>query len=181
VAGFNDARISALLLGARALRSYPFPGHPDVTIAVRLLADTELDSCRVAAQKALRATAKERGWEPGAMADIDPDLQSRLLERHIVFRSMFDADTVEQENPVRFFETPDEVAKLDSATVTRLMHLYLEHQEWTNPLHELDDEELERFLDDLGKAPAPGVFLAQYAPNTLRRCVRSMASRLRAT
>lgn len=179
MAGFNNDRISGILMGSRSMRIYPFPGHRDITIAVRLLSDGELDDVRAAAQAVVRDQAKKRGWKPEAMVEIDPDCHQRAIERHIVFRSMFDPETIQNDDPARFFETPEDVAKLDSSTVTMLMHLYLEHQEWVNPLEVLDQEQVDELIDALGKASAPEVFLAGFAPNTLRRFAISMASRLR--
>lgn len=182
---FNDDRIQKMIAGAAAADVYPFPGTEDdatpVRIAVRVLTEAEIDEVRLGAQRDLREAAKLRGWDASTLADIDPDLFHRLVERHTIFRAFLDADTVDDAEPARFFEKPADVEKLHSSTTTRLMGLYIEHQEQVSPLRELDAEGVRQLVEALGKAQRPEVFLGSFAPATLRRCVISMASLLRGT
>jgi hypothetical protein len=179
MAKFSDARVREIIAGPRAFRTYDFPGAEGVRIAFRVLTELEIDETRMAAQHEVRAYAKARGWEPQVMVDIDPDLMQRTVERHVIFRAAYDADTIESADPARFFATPDDVKQLDSVTATKLGELYLEHQEWVSPLKQLSDEELKELIDKLGKARAPEHFLGVFAPSMLRRCVISLASRAR--
>lgn len=138
-----------------------------------------MDGCRVAAQEAVRKMARKRGWKPEHYLEIDPHAFDRAIERQVTFRSTFDPETIEDSDPVRFFESPEDIQKLDTVTTTALVGLYLEHQEWVSPLALLEDEEVDELTAALGKEPEPEVYLARFAPSTLRRCVISLASRLR--
>ena len=179
---FNEARVSAAILGSRAARTYTFPGtsiDDAIEVAVRVIPDGEIDSCRVAAQVHVLKLAKTRGWKPDAMVNLDPALLDRELERQIVFRAFIDSETIGQPVPTRFFESVDEVRKLDSVLLTTLVSLYIEHQEWTSGITDVDGEEVERLVEALGKGLTPQVFLGRYAPNTLRSFVIFLAARLR--
>lgn len=182
MAKFGDERVRAVIEGPRAFRAYPFPGDTGdepVRVAMRVLTESELDECRMAAQSELRDRAKTRGWAPESMIDVDPELMQRATERHIIFRATYDVDTIESKDPARFFATPAEVASLDSVTTTALAALYLEHQEWCSPLRQMSDEEIEELTAALGKSQMPEVFLGAFAPSTLRRFALSLACRLR--
>lgn len=179
MAKFSDERVRAIIAGPRAFRVYEFPGADGVHVAFRVLTEAEIDDARMGAQRELREYSKLRGWDPTAVFDFDPDLMQRMVERHIVFRATFDADTIEAGDPARFFEKPDQLRDLDSVTMTRLMELYTEHQEWASPLKQLEPGETEALLDQLGKSQTPELYLGAFAPSMLRRFVISLASRVR--
>lgn len=181
MAKFSDERVRAIIAGPRAFRTYLFPGSDDLRIAMRVLTEAELDECRLAAQTELRDRAKSRGWDSSGVVDVDPELLSRMIERHIVFRATYDPDTIDGDDPVRFFSVPKDVTQLDSVTATKLSELYLEHQEWCSPLRQMSAEDVDALVDALGKAQMPEVFLGAFAPSMLRRFAISLASRLRAT
>lgn len=182
MAGFSDERIRAIIEGKKTPRAYPFPGTTEadeVSIGIRTLTEHELDGCRSAAQRFVRATAKKRGWKVESYVEVDPAVLDRAVEHEVIWRATLDPETLEDKDPARFFESVDVVRKLDSVTTTMLASLYLEHQEWTNPLLTISQDAVEELVEQLGKVPAPQVFLHEFAPNTLRRFVISMASILR--
>ena len=179
MAKFSDDRIRSIIEGPRAFRVYEFPGAEGVEVAVRCLTEAEVDSCRVAAQTHVREQAKKRGWKPEAMVEIDPHCFDRAIERAVVWRSMFDSETISGDDPGRFFDSPKDVATLDSVTLTTLSSLYIEHQEWVSPLALLPQEEVDELVESMGKGPAASVFLGRCAPSTLRHFVISLASALR--
>jgi hypothetical protein len=182
MSSFNDERVRAIVLGARAFRTIPFPAQANadngIEVAVRCLSESELDACRIEAQRELRDRAKTRAWDPASTADVDPDLLTRLIERQVVWRAFYDTATIGSETPSPFFPTPRDVETLDSTTTTNLMHAYLEHQEWINPRAGLSDEEVDSLVDALGKAQSVPVLLARYERGTLLRFVTSMGRRL---
>ena len=182
MAGFSSERIRAIIDGKKAPRAYPFPGtteDDDVSIGVRSLTEHELGGCRGAAQRHVRETAKKRGWKPESYVELDPAVLDRAVEHEVIWRSTLDPETLDDAEPARFFESVDVVRNLDSVTTTMLSSLYLEHQEWTNPLLTISQDAVEELDEQLGKAPAPQVFLHEFAPSTLRRFVISLASILR--
>lgn len=174
MATFNDDRIRAMLLGRRAVHAVPFPGAgPDgPQIGFRLLLDSDLDAARVQASRHVKTL--------GGDLDADPELLDRLIERQIVWRACVDPDD-SSSDPRPFFPSDHDVGKLDSVMVRSLFRAYLEVQDLVSPHARLTDEQLSELCDALGKEPGATVLLDQFAPETLKRCVRSMASRLRAT
>jgi hypothetical protein len=176
---FSDERIRAILTKPTTPRVVAYPAHPELQIAVRCLDDIDLDLCRVEAQRKLRDTAKARGWDPLATSEIDPVLLERKVEREIVLRAFFDAETLSNEKPTPFFASERELALLGSAGVTDLMEVYAENQDWMNPSVSLSPDEERRLVDELGKERTANATLTAIGPATLRRLLISMAKRLR--
>lgn len=181
MAKFSDDRVRAILLGSRAPVVYRVPvGDAHIEVAIRVLSDADLDAARIAGQGELREWAKKRGWpDPSIVADIDPGLLARFIERQYLWRACLDPETVGNDEPARFFDSPADLQRLDSTVVTRLGELFLEHQEWANPAIGLSTDEVEELIDALGKSEAPAVFLGAYAPSTVRRFALSLVRRLR--
>lgn len=85
---FSDEQIRAIITRPTAFRVVAFPGQPDIPLAVKCLDDTELDGCRIEAQRRLREVAKKRGWDVRETVDIDPNLMERFVEREIDRKSV---------------------------------------------------------------------------------------------
>ena len=179
MAKFTDAQVNAIIRGASAFRVIPFPGAPDVSVAVRCLTEMENDAARSEAHARVVKRCKPKGWDPVKYIDADPDAFQRLIERQVLWRAFFDADTIESANPEPFFPSDADVDSLTPAQVAGLTEAYLEHQDWTNPQRQLTEEEVAGLVADLGKASTAEVLLSSFAPNTLRACVISMACALR--
>jgi len=175
---FSDESVRAMICGTSLYQEVPYPSKPELTIAVRVLSEAELDSCRVQAQGAVRQIARKAGWDPKDVVDVDPDLFERLHQRAIVARAFYDPDTTKSKTPIPFFTGPDQVAEVESVVVDDLMRLYLEHQRWVNPLMGLDEEGVRELVETLGKEQRPEVYLGLYERDTLVRCVISLASLL---
>ncbi|MEQ8721041.1 MAG: hypothetical protein RID81_07175 [Sandaracinaceae bacterium] len=172
MATFDDERIRAMLRGRRDVRRYPFPGLEGVEVGIRILSDDDLDNARLEAQRYSRKVKAD--------LEADPDFIARETERQIVWRSCVDPEDTSAE-PRRFFPSDADVRTLDSVTVRTLLDSYMEHQEYVYPWNELDESEVGALVEALGKERTPGVLLAHFAPDTLRRCVRTMARMLRGT
>jgi uncharacterized protein YfdQ (DUF2303 family) len=182
MAKYSDAQIANVLLGRFAFRVVPFPGSPETLVAVRLLTESDVDKCRVMALADLQTIAKQRGVDLAAVTNSDPELQQRLIERHIVWLAFYDHETIEQKSPGRFFELPSEVASLDSTTASKLLELYIEHQILTTPFTTATTEEaVKEIVEALGKGQSAAASLVQYERNTLARLVHILASKLRET
>lgn len=179
MARFSDQRVAAILAGKRDFGIYPFPGLEGVEVAIRVLTDYELDQCRLAAQKWVRDQCKRRGWKTEAAVEVDPQLLDRAIERELLWWACYDSETVSDDEPVRFFEKSLDVGKLDQTQIAALTSAYIERQQWTTPLLQADDEEVDELIEALGKAQVPEVFLGRYAPSTLSRLLITLASRLR--
>lgn len=171
MATFNDDQIQEMLRGRRAVRRVPFPGSEGRHhIGIRVLVDDEVDACRLAAVR----YCKERGADLSA----DPEFLDREIQRQIVWRSTVDPDA-SGDDPPAFFPSFKDVRKLDTVTVEALFNAYLEHQEWVSPIRTLTVEQVRELVDALGKATLPEQALDDLSRDTLRLCVRSMASVLR--
>lgn len=179
---FADHQVAAIIRGARTLRVIDFPGRDGVSVAVRLLADSEVDDCRLRAFGALQKAAAAQGWDVAAITDVDPDLVARMQTREIVAKAFYDPDTIEAERPVPFFSSVAELAReCDAPTVERLFQAYLEHQQFVSPLRTMSEEEVKELVAALGKEPAARVTLAGLDASTLSRLCISLASALRRT
>lgn len=177
MARFSDAQIGAIILGSRAFRVYDFPGHPDVKVAVRSLSETEANGVEVAALHELEDAGKARKWSLGAIAEAAPDFHQRFLQVQTIFRALYDPETIEAAEPVRFFKSAKELAELDAGIVTKLWALYLEHQEWVNPLLVLDEAGAEELAAAAKKDPTGGVIFSGYDRSTLVRLLIALLSR----
>lgn len=179
---YTDAQVNAIIRGPRGLRPVVFPGtegEREVKVAVRVLTDAEMDGCRVQAQHIVRTTATQRGWDPIAANDLDPEHFERMVHRQIVWWAFYDVETIGKEKPERFFPTYDDVASLDTTSVQRLLALYLEHQHFVAPLHMASGEEVKELVEALGKGQGSPVLLDGFERSTLVRLCTSMASALR--
>lgn len=175
---FSDEQIRAIITQPTKLRTVPYPGRPEILVAVRQLDDLELDGCRIEGQRKLRDVAKKRNWDPVQTSDLDPMLLERYVEREIILRSFFDNDTKDHEHPIPFFGSETELVRLGSVGVTDLMALYTENQEWQNPFVTLSEEEEKELVDALGKEPNGELYLTGFEPATVKRLALTLAKRL---
>lgn len=169
MAKFTDKSVLAALAGRKVVRTYAFPGAPNVRIGVRLLSDAELDAARLEAQSICE---KRR-----ANMAIDPEFFDRTLHREIVSRAFVDADKHED----AFFGSQKDVAELDNLTVRSLYELYIAHHQAMDPYAFCPPEEVERLVRTLGESSSSEAILSLYDAPTLRSFVTSMASLLRET
>ncbi len=175
----GDERIRSIILGpSRAFRVLAFPGRSEVRIAVRALSEREIDACRIEGQRQFLDLCRARGWDPEKAINIDPLMHSRLVERQIVWRAFFDADTIASSEPRPFFPSDSDVAELDSITTTDLVSAYAEHQEFVSPSRGLSPEEVERIIDAMGKASDPGLVLRTIERDSLVSLALTMVRRL---
>lgn len=178
MASFSDERLRAIILGPkRAFRVIQFPGRPDVKVAVRALAEHEIDACRVEGQRAFLSVCKAREWTPERANQIDPLMVARLVDRQIVWRSFFDFETITREKPDPFFPNDSDVAELDSVTMSDLLSAYVEHQEFVSPARTLVAEEVEALVEALGKE-RPQVVLHSLGRASLESFALTLAKRL---
>lgn len=172
MAKWTDERVSAVIQGRLKLKVKHIP-QLKCDVAFRLLTEDELDGAKLEAQR----YAKRKG----SNSEIDPEFMERELERQLVWRSVFDADTINSEHPEPFFPSDADVRSLDSALVRALSTAYMECQEEANPALSLSKEQVDELVAQLGKEQAVDVFLNGCEHSTLRLFVRSMAQRLRET
>lgn len=171
MAKFSDETIQRILRGRREFVRIKFPGEAKVEIALRILVDSEIDDARLEAA----AYCRKRGVD----LEKDPDFLDREVERQIVWRAIYDVDTLGSENPHPFFPSDGDVRGLDSTTVRALFEAYLAHQESLFPSIRLSEEEVADLVEALGKERTTEALLSGLEPVTLRACVRSLAFALR--
>ena len=181
MAKFGDTEVGAILRGARAFGTYPWPGKPSVRVAMRVLTDGEVDDARLQAQVTLRDWSKGRALDPVSVVDIDPEHFTRQQMREVVFLATHDPDTTESLKPERFFLTPHDVRHLSTTEVQGLFDLYVQHQASVTPLREAGEEEVGELLEAMGKGPVVPALLADFERSTLLRLLLSMVSKLHAT
>ena len=178
MSNFYDERIRALIAKPRAPRVVDYPGG-DFKIAVRILSDEEIDFCREEAQRQFRKTCTKNQWNPVEATDLDPTHMQRLIEREMIARAFLDPDTLTNASPAPFFPSTSDVAVIGAQMATKLMRIYLEHQDVVDPSIEiLDEEALKGIVEALKKEPNDAVSLVAIEPNTLRRLLRILARRL---
>lgn len=178
MARFSDENIRAIVLGPkRSIRRLQFPSRPEITVAIRALSEGEIDQCRVEAQSEFLSLCKRREWSPERANQIDPLLVARLVDRQMIWRAYFDPDTIDREEPEKFFPSVAHVAELDSVTVTDLTNAYVEHQNFVSPARDLDAKEVDELITALGKG-RPEVVLNTLGLSTLKLFTLSLAKRL---
>ena len=183
---WKDDRVSALLLGRRAVRVIPFPGSVSeegaepLLVGVRILLESEIDEARLDAAQYVKNEAGKRKLDAAELLSIDAELLDREVQRAIVFRAYVDADTVSAKEVARFFQSIQAVRQLDSVIFRALFDVYLDHHNYVNPLRELSEPEVRELADALSKGQTERAFLALYDAASLRRLVLSLAA-LRAT
>lgn len=171
MASFSDERIAAIIRGRREVRRIHFaPLNCD--IGIRALTEAEIDAARLEAA-AYFTKAK-------ASIELDPEFLDREVRRQLIWRSVLDPDAPGEDKPP-FFPSDADVRKLDAAMVHLLFAAYLETQEEIVPSSTLSEEEVSALVEALGKEDTGERLLISYGPDTLRRCVRSLASHLRAS
>jgi hypothetical protein len=180
VPNFSDERITAMLLGRRAVRVMPMPGMDegsDVVIGVRILTDEEIDAARCESVQYVNAQAKRYRLDSRDMLSVDGELLDREIERQMVFRAFVDPDKTEGDYKP-FFVSPQAVRQVDSVLQRTLFHIYLDHQNYVSPLRALDDEQARELAETLGKGPNATVALGLCDAASLRSLVHTLAVQL---
>lgn len=178
MAKFTDDRVRVIVLGPkRAFRTIQFPGRPEVLVALRALAEHEIDAARVEGQRQFMSVCKAREWTPERAIQIDPLMFARLVDRQIIWRAYFDAETITRESPEPFFPNDTDVAELDSVTTSDLLSAYVEHQEFVSPARSLGESEVRELVDEMGKG-SPAIVLHSLGRASLESFTLTLAKRL---
>ena len=190
--GVEYARISAMLRGRRDIRTLELPGielndqgkpidgGDAVEVGVRILIEEEIDEARLEAVQYINARAKKLALDPHALLLIDGDLLDREITRQLIFRAFVETtEDTETKSRKPFFPSPTAVRQLDSVLVVTLFEVYLDQQNFVNPLRAIDDAEVGELVDALGKERGVDVILSQYDAPSLRSLLHFLASELR--
>lgn len=176
---FDDQRVQEILKGRKAARVLPFPGEDSKTIGVRLLTDEEIDHARLDAlvyisrhMPAIPELSLER------LLFADPELLDREVQRQVIHKAFVNPDQINDPAPDPFFLDPDDVRRLDSVMIETLHQVYLNHQEYANPLSDITEEQAEELVDALGKGPNAPDILSLLDARSLRILVRILGARL---
>lgn len=165
---------------------FPFleEGGEPVEMGVRLLNDEDLDRCRLDAVQWVRGQAdrlKIPGGAPALLA-INADLLDRETDRMVVSQAFLDVETLDQDEPEKFFASPQQVRGLGTLTIDGLIQLYRGHAESVNPYHGLSEEEVSGLVDAMGKDSAQREAALSmwglYDVHTLQSFVRTLVSLL---
>ena len=130
MAKFTDPEIAKRLLAARKPETIELQledGAP-IRVAVRLLSEAEVDASRRQAQVDVRAWAKQRGYDPNSVVDLDPDMLERAVQRQVICRAFYDAETLGKDKPEPFFPSTGDLDALAPTTTQALWEAYAEHQ-----------------------------------------------------
>ena len=173
-------KAGSFLAGRRAIGRVPFPGaedDPELEIGLRILTESEVDEARLDSADYLRRLCKARRFELERFIEADPEMLDREHQRAIVFRACVDPES-DAADPAKFFDTPAQVRRLDTLTLQRLYEAYLDWQDCVDPRVSLSESDARELAETLKKEPEARVILTQFAPDTLRALVRSLALRL---
>lgn len=179
----DDNRIQAMLRGRRSVRLVPFPGFGaeetgSTEVGVRILTEEEVDEARAEATQYIGGLAKRYGVDAREFLSLDAETLDREVQRQIVTRAFLqptpDAEGVRK----RFFPAAQGVRQLDTVLQDALFHLYLDHQNYVNPMHGYTEEEVAELAEALGKGAEPPALLGLFDVRTLRSLVRILAVRL---
>lgn len=173
----TEVNLGRMLQGRRAIGRIPFPGVPGLEAGVRLLSDREIDDARADAMLYLQMRCKPRGFSVEDFVRIDPDSLEREHERQVIVRAIVDPDS-DPEKPTPYFASVEKVRDLDSLVIQRLWEHYTDWHDAVDPRVGLDEGQIDDLIDAIKKEPGEPVILAHLEHVTLRRLLRSLASRL---
>lgn len=152
----------------------PFPGKPDVTLGLRLLGEAETDEAKLAAQ----AYIKARGFD----SDIDLDVYDRERVRQVLQRACVNLTRKDEHDFVQFFPAIEDLRPLDAGIITALWEAYADLVISHAPQAAPTDAELDQVVEALaGSETSVQTLLAHLPAESLRRVVRGLAARLRAS
>lgn len=184
---FNDERFQAVVRDRFRPRVVAAPirvGEQDVFVAVRLLRESEIDACRVGAQRYLREQAETIKVEASAFTDVDPTFFDREYQRQVVWRAIVTVDDEKNEpfldaagKPVAFFPSMRHIREeCDSQTTEDLFSVYIEHLKWVAPVRSArTPEEVDALLAELKKGQKTTALLSAFDGETLVRLCISLA------
>lgn len=153
-----------------ALTPYTFPGT-EIPIKVRLLAEREVDSAKIEAQRYARKLKAD--------VELDPDFVDREVQRQIVWRSMFEPVLDANGKPHPLYLSDADVRELDTVTVEALFSLYLAHQESKSTLRQLTQEQVDAMAVSARANPTGArVELARLDHASLVRLAHSLLTHL---
>lgn len=182
---FSDDRFRAMMRGRREILAVPFPGmdfdDSESKVGIRILLDEEVDQAYADAVQHIGVVAKNLRTTPLALLEANAELLDRENRRQLVFRAYLNVSAEEQPSPdqaKRFFPSPTAVRQLDSELVDTLYAMYLNHQNYVNPLRGLTEQEVGDIASQLGKGPGAAALLGSYDAPTLRTLVHILAGQL---
>jgi hypothetical protein len=167
---FNSDTFLHGLRGRRGFGRYDFPGIEDAKCGIRLLLDEELDEGRIEAVAYCKERKADLTW--------DAEFFDRELKRQAIFRAYVDPDS-DPDLPEKFFEDIDDIRKLDTVLVLELYELYISHQQLADPFKFVSREEVDVFVEQLGKPGTTERGLTLCDRRTLLSYALSMACVLR--
>lgn len=185
---WKDDRVSALLLGRRAVRVIPFPGSVSeegaepLLVGVRLLTGTLIDQCRIDAAQYIKNKAKAAEMEIHELLQIESvgrerSMSTDELYRAMVFRAYIHPDDVEKKDPRSIFGSLQEVRGIDADIFEQLWEAYLDHQQYVSPRKSLEDVDVMELADALGKGPLrEKAILALCEPGSRLRLLLTLAA-----
>lgn len=171
---FSDAAVSAVLTERRVVSVVPFPGAPEdsgIRIGIRGLTEGEADAARIQGQLYIASLCKRNDVVMHNYITIDPEALDIEYRRQLLVIACVDPDN----HDAKFFDSAEQIRKLDSVIIDRLHECYMEHQSLVNPYLTMSDDELKELADAIKKEPTGTHILAVYERATLVSLVRSLA------
>ena len=176
-----------MLRGRRAVRLVPFPGfgtdEEPIHVGVRILTEEEVDAARTEATQYVEGLARKYKVDAREMLSLDAETLDREVQRQLVFRAFMDPEKVDADGVMRapFFVAAQGVRQLDTVMQQTLFNVYLDHQNYVNPMRGMSEGEVAELSEALGKGAEPPVLLGLYDAPTLRSLVHILAGQLRSS
>lgn len=150
----TDERIAAMLRGRRAVRMVPLPGFGEdselVMVGIRVLTEEEIDAARAEATQYVRSLATKYRLDVREMLSVDAENLDREVQRQLVYRAFVDGSG--EGEPKLFFNGIGRVRQLDSVMQQTLFTMYLDHQNYVNPLRGMDEDDVAGLVEALKNA-----------------------------
>ncbi len=177
----TDERIRAMLRGRRDVRMVPLPGFGDddelMMVGIRVLIEEEIDAARAEATQYARSLAAKYRLDAREMLSIDAENLDREVQRQLVYRAFVNPEAGGEPKP--FFDGIGRVRQLDSVMLQTLFNMYLDHQNYVNPLRGLEQDDVSALVEALKKTPETEALLGLYDARSLRSLALTLAAELR--
>ena len=178
----SSERIRAMLRGRREVRMVPLPGfgygEELLMVGIRVLTEEEVDAARAEATQYARNLASKYRIDAREMLSIDAEVLDREVQRQLVYRAFVDPDKGEGDYKP-FFKAPQAVRQLDSVMQQTLFNMYLDHQNYVNPLRGLEEDDVTALVEALKKTPETEALLGLYDARSLRTLSLTLVAELR--
>lgn len=158
---FDD--LQAIMRGRKHFEEFDFPGFPEIRIAIRVLSQRDIQDIARTTDVIVGRVKKENDEDLRNSVLYSKEIERQILSKAVVQIPMQDPETGDYVFS-KFFNSADEVGKLDQSIINDLFEKYNIVQEKYSPQTRIQTEEdFEKLIEQIKKKSAIGLSLSTYA------------------